>query len=67
MNRDISEGEWKKLKGKAKEKWGELTDDDLDRVEGKRDQLVGSIQSRYGRAKEDVEREVDEFLESRNN
>jgi len=46
MNRDGMEGRWKqiKIKGKAKEKWGDLNDDDLDRVEGKRDQLVGLVQ-----------------------
>jgi uncharacterized protein YjbJ (UPF0337 family) len=50
------------MKGKAKEKWGELTDDDLDRVEGKRDQLVGLIQERYGRKRDQVQKEVDAFF-----
>ncbi|MDO4249573.1 MAG: CsbD family protein [Neisseria sp.] len=62
MNKDIIEGKWEQLKGKAKEKWGELTNDDWDVVEGKRDQLVGRIQERYGRSKEDAEKEVDDWF-----
>ena len=55
------QGKWKELKGEAKEKWGELTDDDLDVIEGNRDQLVGLIQNRYGKAKEEAEKEVEEW------
>ena len=62
MNKDIIEGKLEQLKGKAKEKWGELTNDDWDVVEGKRDQLVGRIQERYGRSKEDAEKEVDDWF-----
>jgi uncharacterized protein YjbJ (UPF0337 family) len=61
MNWDQVEGKWKQASGKAKEKWGKLTDDDLQRISGKRDQLIGRIQERYGIAKEDAERQVDEF------
>jgi uncharacterized protein YjbJ (UPF0337 family) len=61
MNWDRIEGNWKQFKGKAKEKWGKLTDDDLDVVSGKRDQLAGRIQERYGIAKEDAERQIDEW------
>jgi uncharacterized protein YjbJ (UPF0337 family) len=61
MNWDQVEGKWKQASGKAKEKWGKLTDDDLQRISGKRDQLVGRIQERYGIAQEDAERQVDEF------
>lgn len=61
MNWDQIEGKWKQAAGKAKEKWGKLTDDDLQVIRGKRDQLVGKIQERYGIAKEDAERQVDEF------
>jgi uncharacterized protein YjbJ (UPF0337 family) len=61
MNWDQVEGKWKQASGKVKEKWGKLTDDDLQRVNGKRDQLVGRIQERYGLAKEEAERQVDEF------
>jgi uncharacterized protein YjbJ (UPF0337 family) len=64
MNWDRVEGKWKQLKGKVKEKWGKLTDDDLDVIRGKRDQLVGKIQDRYGIAKEEAERQVDEFARS---
>ena len=62
MNTDQIAGKWKELKGMAKEKWGEITDDEWDRAEGKRDQVVGLIQQKYGRAKADAEREVDEFM-----
>lgn len=61
MNWDQIEGGWKQMKGKAREKWGDLTGDELDQVAGKREQLVGMVQSRYGRAKEEAEREVDEW------
>jgi uncharacterized protein YjbJ (UPF0337 family) len=61
MNRDILAGNWKQLKGKAKERWGKLTDDDLDRVEGKTEQLIGRVQERYGRSREEAEREVNDF------
>ena len=59
MNWDQIAGQWKQFKGKAKEKWGKLTDDEIDIVEGKRDQLVGKIQQRYGIAKDEAEKEVD--------
>ena len=62
MNKDIIEGKWEQLKSKAKEKWGELTNDDWDVIAGKRDQLAGRIQERYGRTKEEAEKEVDEWL-----
>lgn len=61
MNWDIIEGKWNQLKGKAKMKWGDLTDDDLDIVAGKKDALAGRIQERYGKSKEEAEREVDEW------
>jgi uncharacterized protein YjbJ (UPF0337 family) len=61
MNWDQVEGKWKQAAGKVKEKWGKLTDDDLQLVNGKKDQLVGRIQERYGIAKEEAEKQVDEF------
>jgi uncharacterized protein YjbJ (UPF0337 family) len=61
MNTDQIKGNWKQLVGKAKEKWGHLTDDDWKIVEGKRDQLVGKVQERHGIAREDAERQVAEF------
>jgi len=61
MNRDIIGGKWKQLRGKAQEKWGKLTDDELDVIDGKKDQLVGKLQEHYGHTREDAEREVDAF------
>jgi uncharacterized protein YjbJ (UPF0337 family) len=64
MNWDQVEGKWKQLKGQVKEKWGKLTDDDLDVIDGRRQQLVGKIQERYGMAREEAERQADEFIKS---
>ena len=64
MNWDQIEGKWKQSAGKVKEKWGKLTDSDIQMVQGKREQLVGRIQERYGIAKEEAERQVDEFARS---
>ena len=61
MNWDRIQGSWKQLSGQAKEQWGKLTDDDLDVVAGRRDQLAGLIQARYGVAKEDAEKQVAEW------
>lgn len=61
MNWDWTEGNWNIFKGKVKEKWGKLTDDDIDVIRGKRDQLVGALQKRYGYVREQAEREADEF------
>ncbi len=58
MNWDRIEGEWKRLSGRAKEQWGKLTDDDLTVVAGKRDQLAGRIQQRYGVAREEAEKQI---------
>lgn len=55
-------GKWKQFRGSVRERWGELTDDEIDQVEGRREQLVGKIQERYGIAKEEAERQVDEWL-----
>jgi uncharacterized protein YjbJ (UPF0337 family) len=64
MNQDRMEGNWKKVKGKVKETWGKLTDDDLDVIAGKRDQLLGRIQQRHGIAKDEAERQVETFERS---
>ena len=61
MNWDRIKGQWKEVQGEAKRQWGKLTDDDLTRIEGDRDKLVGAVQERYGRAKDEAEREVDEW------
>lgn len=63
MNLDQIEGKWQQLKGSAKIKWGELTDDDLDKVEGHRDRLEGKLQERYGKTKEEAKAEVDKFFD----
>jgi uncharacterized protein YjbJ (UPF0337 family) len=62
MNWDRVEGNWKQFKGQVQQSWGRLTDDDLDLVEGKHTELVGRIQERYGIAKDEAERQVDEWL-----
>lgn len=61
MNWDQIEGNWKQFKGSAREKWGKLTDDDLDVIAGKRDKLVGKIQEKYGIAREAAEKEIEEY------
>jgi uncharacterized protein YjbJ (UPF0337 family) len=62
MNWDRIEGNWKQLKGKVVEQWGKLTDDDLDRIAGKREQLAGRLQQNYGIAKDEAERQIDDFV-----
>lgn len=64
MNRNEMEGNWKQLKGHAREKWGELTDDDLDEIKGRREVLVGKVQERYGKAESEASKEVDDFFDS---
>jgi uncharacterized protein YjbJ (UPF0337 family) len=56
------EGNWKQLKGSAKEKWGKLTDDDLNVIEGRREQLEGKLQQRYGFAKDQIRKDVDDWF-----
>jgi uncharacterized protein YjbJ (UPF0337 family) len=63
MNKDTLEGQWKQLAGKAKIAWGDLTDDDLAKVEGSAERLAGLVQERYGRTREEAEREVKEFFD----
>jgi len=62
MNKDILEGNWKQIRGSAKEWWGKLTDDDFDRIAGKRDQLVGALQEKYGYTHEKASAEIDRRL-----
>ncbi len=61
MNWEQVQGNWKTVKGKFREHWGKLTDDDLERIAGQREQLIGRLQVRYGKARADLEREVDAF------
>ncbi|MBY0503763.1 MAG: CsbD family protein [Bryobacteraceae bacterium] len=62
MNWDQVEGKWKQLHGSVRQTWGKLTDDDLVIIGGKKDQLVGQVQERYGVAKEEAERQVSDWL-----
>jgi uncharacterized protein YjbJ (UPF0337 family) len=64
MNWDQIQGNWKQFAGKVRAKWGKLTDNDLQVVAGKRDQLAGVLQKKYGYAKEQAEKELDEFSKS---
>jgi uncharacterized protein YjbJ (UPF0337 family) len=64
MNSDQLEGKWKQVKGEVREKWGKLTDDDIQIVGGRRDQLIGRVQERYGMAREAATKEVDTFLKN---
>ena len=61
MNWDQVEGKWKQARGTIKQKWGKLTDDDLDLIAGHRDKLVGKLQERYGIAKEEAEKQADSW------
>jgi uncharacterized protein YjbJ (UPF0337 family) len=62
MNTDILEGKWKQLRGEIRETWGELTDDELDQIAGKRDKLAGRLQEKYGWSKDEADRQIDDFL-----
>lgn len=64
MNWDQIQGNWKQFKGQVQQKWGKLTDDDLDVAEGKQTELIGRLQERYGYTKEQAEREVDDWMRS---
>jgi len=63
MNEDTLKGKWHQIKGEVKSRWGQLTDDDLDRVEGDAEKLIGRVQERYGYARDDAKREVDAFIQ----
>ncbi len=64
MNWDQIEGNWRQFKGKIKERWGKLTDDDLDVLAGKRDQFLGKIQERYGITRAEAQRQMDDFAKT---
>lgn len=61
MNWDRIEGSWKQLKGRVREQWGKLTDDELDNIAGKRDRLAGSLQKSYGIAQDEAEKQINDF------
>ena len=63
FNQDVLAGKWKQARGKVKQMWGKLTDNDLDRISGHVDQLVGIVQERNGYTKEQAEKEVAKFME----
>ncbi len=62
MNKDILQGKWMQLRGAVREKWGELTDDELDQIAGHRDKLAGLLQEKYGYTRDEIERQIDDFL-----
>ena len=61
MNKDIAESQWKQLKGRLREQWGKLTDDDIEQIKGRREAWAGKMQEKYGMGKEDAEREFDKL------
>ena len=62
MNDDVLKGKWAQMKGKVKVQWGKLTDDEIDQLDGRKDQLVGKVQERYGIARDQAARDVDNWL-----
>jgi uncharacterized protein YjbJ (UPF0337 family) len=61
MNTEQMKGQWMQVKGEIKKQWGKLTDDELDRIAGERDKLVGKLQEKYGITKEEAERQINDF------
>jgi uncharacterized protein YjbJ (UPF0337 family) len=64
LNKDIIQGHWREAKGKLKQQWGELTDDDLTQLTGTYEELEGLLQTKYGYAKERADKEIDDFIDS---
>ncbi len=64
MNQDMLKGQWTQLRGHIREQWGKLTDDDLDQIQGRAEQLVGKLEERYGIARDEAERQLDEWSPS---
>ena len=64
MNEDILNGKWKQFKGDIQEKWGDLTDDELDQANGNRNKILGTLQERYGLAKDEAEKQLKDFEDS---
>lgn len=65
MNVDVLKGKWLQVKGEVRRQWGRLTDDDLDQIQGDAEKMIGKLQERYGYARADAEREIDDFLRAR--
>ncbi len=61
MNRDIADGKWKQLKGQIKERWADITDDDLDKAEGSSERFIGVLQERYGLARDEAQKQFDDL------
>jgi len=61
MNTEQMKGQWRQVKGEIKKQWGKLTDDELDRIAGEKDKLVGKLQEKYGISKEEAERQINDF------
>lgn len=66
MNQDIAQGKWEQLKGSIKEKWGDLTDDDITQINGNAQKMCGVLQEKYGKNRIEAEREVDDFWAQQN-
>jgi uncharacterized protein YjbJ (UPF0337 family) len=64
MNWDTIEGNWRQMMGRARERWGKIADDDLEKIGGRRDQLVGRIQERYGIARDEAQKQADEWAKA---
>jgi uncharacterized protein YjbJ (UPF0337 family) len=62
MNWDFVQGNWKQVSGKVKQQWGKLTDDDLAKIAGKREELEGKLQERYGLSKDEIKKQLDDFM-----
>ncbi len=62
MNEDTLKGQWTQVKGRVREQWGKLTNDDLDQIQGRAEQLIGRVQERYGVQRDEAKRQVDDFL-----
>lgn len=66
MNKDIVKGNWKEIKGKLKQQWGKLTDDEITQIDGSYDELEGILQKSYGYQKEEAKREIETFIDKNN-
>ena len=62
MNEDTLKGQWTQIRGRVREQWGKLTNDDLDQIQGRAEQLIGRVQERYGVQRDEAKRQVDDFL-----